>query len=147
MSTLVETTDLILGHFMPLWKAQTPPVIGYVPEIVLEWIQRNNQPETKKKAFGRFLIRHVGGQQATLSGHPGSRFTHAGVVIIQMLTPIEDAANFAKAQQLAQVALSAFQGQAIKDIWFRNVRYTEIGRDGIFYQINVTAEFHRTEIA
>jgi len=51
------------------------------------------------------------------------------------------------AQRLAQVALSAFQGRAIRDVWFRNVRYTEIGRDGLFYQINVMADFERTEIA
>ena len=159
MSDIVEATDLISKIFFDRWKADTPSIIGYVPEVIWESAQMDlyngaagppgppPAPPIPNKAFARFIIRHVNGQQRSLSEPGGRRFNHYGVVIVQTLTPMSSGQNSLVAQRLAQVALSAFQGRAIRDVWFRNVRYTEIGRDGLFYQINVMADFERTEIA
>lgn len=92
----------------------------------------------------RAFIKFASGDQLTLGGVGSRRFTRAGVVIVQVLTPPGD--GFTLADVLATVARNAFEGVSTPNgVWFRKVAVKSIGKTGSFQQTNVTANFEYTE--
>ncbi len=96
-------------------------------------------------AHFRVFINHGSGDQQTLAGVGNRRFSRAGVVIVQIMTPFGD--GFTLADKLVTVPRNAFEGVSTSNgVWFRRVSPgIEAGKTGDFYQMNVTANFTYTE--
>ncbi len=145
-TTLELAVDEILKRFTEQWNADTPAIMGGSPalpaQVVYELTNFEGRPddETKKTSWCRVTIKHVTGRQATLRGS-GALFEHQGVVIVQVFAPARDNTGPTIATRLAMVASKAFEGRRTPNVWFKNVRYEEIGREGAWYQINVSADF------
>ena len=89
---------------------------------------------------------HVG-KQVTLADDTGkSLFRNYGIVAVQVFAQMRDNTGPMVSRRLAQVVKNAFQGKATPNVWFREAAYNEIGREGAWYQINVTANFEWDEV-
>ena len=149
-TTLELATNQILARFTEQWDADTPAILGGSPlvpaQILYELTNFEGRPEDEKRTdpWCRVTIKHVSGGQATLRGS-GALFQHNGIVIVQVFASARDNTGSTVATRLAMVASKAFEGRRTPNVWFKSVRYEEIGREGTWYQINVSADFEWNE--
>ncbi len=152
-TTLDLATDEILKQFTETWNAGSAPLLGGSPltpaaiEYVdfTNWTGRPLPPNNKNdRAWCRIMIAHVSGAQRTLRTE-GELFENLGTVTVQIFTPSKDNAAPSLAQKLATVAKRAFMGKRTPNVWFSNPRYQEVGREGVWYQLNVTTDFQWDE--
>ena len=134
MTTRTEATDIMMGHvraMLPLGVAVVWPMTpAIVPENTL-WIRPS--------------IQHVGGGQASLSGAIGTRrFDRYGMLTIQCFSPVGDGNT--DADDLAGSLLNSFEGIRNSQVWYRNIRAIEIGKEGSTVQVNLIADFSYEEI-
>lgn len=130
--------DEMLTLFSTAWQTTGHPVLF------------EDAPTDQRPADGspwaRVSIRHAGGEQATLAGETGMRrWRRTGTLFVQVFTPRGN--GFALADSLGKVAAHAFQGKRTPGgVWFRDVSMREIGPDGPWMQVNVTAAFEYDEV-
>jgi hypothetical protein len=133
--TLAARTTAMRQYFDTQWADKTPvdwPDAPFTPPDGESWV--------------RFNCQHNDGYQASIGTVGSNKFRRVGLVTIQIFQPVGKASI--EAQALADIAIAIFQGQAVGDIHFYNVRPKEIGPDGNgYYQINVLAEFRYDDIA
>ncbi len=153
-TTLEVAQDEIYTQFTSVWDADTPALLGGSPlepasiqyEDTTNWTGRPVADDDDGRAWCRINIRHSRGEQATLAdGNGGSLFRQEGVVIVQVFADFKSNAGSTLAVRLAMVAKKAFEGKRTPNVWFRRARYQEVGREGRWYQINVTADFEWDE--
>ena len=98
--------------------------------------------QSEKKAFARVKVQHATGGQSSLSNRSGVKnYTRTGFVAIQVFT--RNGTGLSLSDLLSQIVMDAYEQTAstASGVWFRNVRLNEIGVDGIWYQVNVLADF------
>jgi len=153
-TTLEVAQDQIYERFRSVWVADTPALLGGSPlapasiqyEDSTNWTGRPVGDDDNGRAWARINIRHATGNQATLAdGNGGSLFTQEGTVIVQVFADYKSNKGSTLAVQLAMVAKKAFEGKRTSDVWFKRARYQEVGREGRWYQINVSADFEWDE--
>lgn len=133
--TFAQASDEILALFRTAWgdrPALYENVRGSPPRRPIPW--------------ARVTLRHITGAQASLAGGSGTRrWERVGILTVQIFVP--SGQGLAGAQSLAKIAVDAYQGQTTPGgVWFRNVRLTEVGPDGDWFQVNALAEFVYDEI-
>lgn len=138
-ATFAEAYDDVMKIITDAWKAANP---SYV--LVYDDLGEPQVPKTELP-WARVSMRHNRGEQDTLAGPMGNRlFIRDGSVIVQVFTPLGE--GLTRAYSLGKVAADAFEGKATpKGVWFRSVRLREIGPDGNWFQVNVTADFEYNE--
>jgi len=98
--------------------------------------------------WARIRIRHEQGEQATLGGPATRRFNKTGSVIVSIFTPVSSSLDTSKAESLALLAKTAFEGKATpSQVWFRDVTINEIGVEESWFQVDVIATFNYDEFA
>lgn len=104
-------------------------------------------PSDQTLTWIRPRIRHVAGGQRTLGGATGlKRFGRTGVIVVQVFTP--RGTGLSRPDLNAKVLMDAFD-KAVPDstgVWLRNAAVNEIGPDGAYFQMNITAEFSYDEV-
>lgn len=142
MTTVAEGRSAILSQFFVAWQANTPAVNGgTVPEVRWQGVEQLSLPDGSE-AWARAHIQHNDGNQTTFGSVGGRRFRRIGIVTIQIFVPLQEGLTLSDA--LVKIAMDAFEGQhATLDtgVWFRNVRFREVGPDGPWFQANVLADF------
>jgi len=134
MTTRTQATDIMMGHVSANLPAGVtvvwPMTPANVPENTL-WIRPS--------------IQHVGGGQASLSGAVGSRrFDRFGMLTIQCFSPVGDGNT--DADDLAGTLVNRFEAIRNSQVWYRNIRAIEIGKEGSTVQVNFIADFVYEEI-
>lgn len=130
-----EARDEMFGIIQTVATARTvamtyPDVPGKVPIANSPW--------------GRLLLRHATGGQASLTGGLGTvKFEAAGLLWLQLFFPKGD--GLTKAYQESQYFLNAVRKHR-GSVWFRNMRVMERGDDGGFERVDVLAEFQYTDV-
>jgi len=150
-TTLQVAVDEIYGKLKTVWDAQTPAIVGgspATPALLLyedtEWKGRPDEPTADP--WARVSIRHASGQQVTLADSTSKRlFRNYGAVTVQCFAPMRDNRGAPVARQLAEVVKAAFEGASTTNVWFQSVRFNEVGREGLFFQLNVVANFEWDE--
>ena len=91
--------------------------------------------------WARVAVRHVTGQQATLTDRTGlTRYDREGTIAVQIFVPTGE--GLTRSYQLSKIVADAYEGQATpSNVWFRDVRINEIGPDGSWFQTNVLIDF------
>lgn len=140
MATYREAVDEMLGRFKAQWDADTPAITGTVPPVYYPDTEDGTQEQTTN-AFARVTVQHDDGGQRSLGGIGARIFENEGLITVQVFVPLAGRGGYSIAQALAEVAKAAFEGKSTPAVWFRNVRFNEIGPEGPFYQINVNADF------
>jgi hypothetical protein len=132
--TTDEARDVMLGIIQTVATAQSvtltfTDVPAKVPSANLVW--------------GRVVLRHATGGQGSLTGGLGTTLYKAGGVLwLQLFAPVGDGstAGYQKAQYFLN-AIRLYRG----DVWFRNMRVMERGKDGGFERIDVLTDFEYTD--
>ena len=97
-------------------------------------------------SWGRASVIHGTGAQASLANAGGlRRWGRQGLVVVEIYS--EPGKGLSQQDPLAILVLNAFEGQTTPGaVWFRNVRYNEVGRDGKWNRVNVIADFEYDQI-
>lgn len=136
-ATPKEATDEMKDLFIAAWDPTGYKVI---------WPDVREEKPLGREPFARFTVQHANSRQATLTGTTGSRtWERNGLLTIQIFTPIGK--GLQDSYTLAKVTSDAYEGVRTQSgVWFRDVGINEIGKDGEWQQVNVTAEFTYNEI-
>lgn len=151
-TTLSVAVDEIYGAITTAWNSGTPAIIGGSPAtpalLLYEDTELKGRPDDDRQtAWARVSVRHATGEQHTLADASSKRlFCNYGVVTVQCFAPMRDNTGALVARRLAEVAKAAFEGVTTENVWFSNVRFQEQGREGTWYQINVSADFQWDEM-
>lgn len=153
-TTLEVAQNEIYKQFTDVWVADTPALLGGSPlkaasiqyEDTNNWTGRPVGDDDDGRSWCRINIRHATGEQATLADpNGGSLHRQEGTVIVQVFANYKSNKGSTLAVQLAMVAKKAFTGKRTPNVWFKRARYQEVGREGVWYQINVSADFEWDE--
>ncbi len=141
-ATFEEAVDDILTMFKDAWDTTG---FGVIYENVVA-AEGSTVPPTSTDPWARVMVRHVTGNQSSLSGGLGTqRYTRTGVLIVQIFVPVGE--GLSQALQLGKIVADAYEGKASPlQVWFRNVRVNEVGPDGDWYQVNTIANFTYDEV-
>jgi hypothetical protein len=114
---------------------------AYADDLVI-WDDLADAPDKERSRWWRFAIRHADGGNAAIGGRLFRRY---GTVWVQMYAPAGE--GLSTLDQMGKVALTALEGQSTPGgVWFRNVRPREAGREGVWQQMNVLADFVYDEV-
>jgi len=146
-ATILTARDDIIGLFRTAWLADATSA----GVALLYWDVPASVP-TAKDADGNMLpwaritVRHLTGEQATLSNESGvRRWRRTGIVTVQVFTAF--GTGLSTNDELSMIAARAFEGASTSSgVWFRNVSVQEIGQDEAWFQTNVVAEFEYDEV-
>jgi len=96
--------------------------------------------------WARVVVQHTQGQQSSLSNLSNKRrYTKRGLLTIQLFTPTGD--GLQKSDQLVEQFEAAVRNVSTPNgVWFRNVRSSEVGEDGPWFQTNILAEFEYDQV-
>jgi len=139
---ILQARNEILAQFRTAWLADDDS--KNVP-VMYPDLPAQKPPATG--AWARVTIQHVTGAQTSLAGATGSRrFTKTGFIVVQVFTIFGEGQTLS--DQLTQIAQEVFEGVTTSPgrVMFRNVRVTEAGQDGQWFQVNVTADFEYDEV-
>lgn len=100
---------------------------------------------TTPTTWARTTVKHNLGSQASLSGAFGTqRYLRTGLIIVQIFTPSGE--GLSNLDVSAKIIADAFEGKiSANGVWFRNVRFQEVGPDDAFFQGNVIIDFEYDE--
>lgn len=97
-----------------------------------------------EQVWCRVTVRHATGRQSSLTGGLGTqRYTNRGTVWVQVFAPIGDGST--AGYGASQTVVGAFR-DAKTAVLFRNVRFSEAGKDGAFERFDVKADFEYDEV-
>ena len=119
--TADEVDQAINAAFATAWGATT----------AIAWDDDPFNSETRTE-FVRVSLQHTGGDLVELTG---SMFRRQAVLFIQCF------ARKSRALQLGELAMQIFEARPspVPGVRFRRVGLADVGREGQFYQVNVSA--------
>lgn len=131
--TYEEARDAIYKVFLDAWGDK--PVI---------WSDMSARVPDESTPWARVILRHAVGRQASLASDKGTkRFNRAGILLIQIFTPIGRGQT--QGYQLATMVANAYEDVKL-DVWFRNTRINEKGSSGNSNQMDVLTDFLYDEV-
>lgn len=137
--------DEIQSLFNVAWVAGTPSLNGG-NAAPIAWPGVDVTPDPLKP-WARYQLKENLANQATLAPVGSRRFDRLGLILIQVFAPISKGGGVVLADQLAEIARSAYEGKGTASgIWFLNCRVNDIGVDKNWYQKNMIAEFRFQEL-
>lgn len=99
---------------------------------------------TSEQVWARVTVRHATGRQSSLTGGLGTkRYTNRGTLWVQVFAPMGDGST--AGYGATQTVVGAFRDADI-GVLFRNVRFSEAGKDGAFERFDVKADFEYDEV-
>ena len=132
-----DARNAIVTAFLSQWQSGASAAVGYEPEIAYDNVFL---VEPTDRHWARLSIQHTAGRQATFGPVGERHFRRSGLVTLQIFLLADT--GLSDGDKLAEIAVAAFEGISTDDgVWFRNVRSNEVGFDGVWFQINVVAEF------
>jgi hypothetical protein len=135
MPNLAMATDTICGQFNSAWADRAPVEWPNVP-VPDPHFRDGSDP------WCAFDLAFEGGENATI----GSRvFSRSGHLVVRIFVPAGER-GLERANELAMVALDAFEGKTIDGVSFYNVGMKTVGPDGPWFQVNVRADFEFDEV-
>ena len=146
MTTFAEARDEIYGLFQTALLASAWSSVRVIyPNVEADPLDStpditSQQPDP----WIRASVTHYSGRQTTIGG-PLQRFERRGAFRAEIY--VARSRGMSQADLIAKVVSDAFEGQNTSSgIWFRNVRMDEIGPDGIWFRVDVIADFRYDEI-
>lgn len=130
-NTMAEARDAIYGLLTPAWNAASA-------SAPLFYDNKDGQAPAVPTTWGRLSIRWAGGSRAALG--PNGTWRRTGFVFAQIFVP--HGSKTASADAIGEALTQALESPgAVGNIWFRDAGPQDIGSDGAYHQVNVTAQF------
>lgn len=140
--TRQEAIDDMLGRVKAAWDTT-----GFGSRVAYDAVGTTSAPPSGQEPWIRPMVRHSGGEQATLQGETGNRrFRRFGTLTVQVFHPV-GVGLVGGATDYADVIRDAFEGVGSNEgMIYRDVSVNEIGVDGDFFQSNVQIDFEYDEL-
>lgn len=149
--SLAQARDAIQTLFLDAWNANAATVAGTDAPPPVYWDNMESaadEPPPRGEPWARVSVQHNLGEQSTMGAPGGRNFERYGLVMIQVFVP--RGTGLVISDALCKIARDAFEGARTPDgeVWFRNATVREVGagRDTLWFQTNVSAEFNYTEL-
>lgn len=97
-------------------------------------------PQDRSVKWARLQILEGDTRQATLGSGTANRYRTPGIMLVSLFVPA--GVGDGKQRELADVISSKFRSVTYDGVVFHTPRINPIGRDGEWYQVNVTCPFH-----
>lgn len=145
-----DIQDLILSRLTQAWKEQTPALLGQ-PEpalLLYEYTEWKGRPDVDKvKAYGREQLQFGESRKSAMTAEFGkSMYQSLGQLLVQVFALETNAGGAPLALRLANVVKVAFQGKRDHNVVYGVVTVSSHGRQGPWYQVNITVEFYWDEV-
>lgn len=129
-STQIEAQDALLTLIKSTWDSNAGGAPLYYDN---QDVDRPDSPTL----FGRAIVRHVRGTRTTVGNTMFRRF---GTVYVQIFVP--QGTGTAEIRQLSDViAHTIEEAPASLGVRIQDVSVIELGSDGVYFQVNVSADF------
>ena len=104
-----------------------------------------DKPSSGDISWCRISVKHVTGNQSTLSNNNGiRRYKRTGILIVQLFAGI--GTGMSLSDKYSKIIVDSLDGKSTTSgVWLRNVRVNEVGRDGSWFQTNIFADFEYEE--
>jgi hypothetical protein len=138
-----QAIDEIYGLLFTAWRASFPTAVILFPDV-------DGEPPASG-VWSRVVVQHTNGGQAALAGGLGLQmWDRSGVVGVQVFSDAGRGMTGPSGHGVlwaASVMRDALEGAATTgNVWFTNVKLVEVGRDGNWQQVNVTASFEYQQL-
>lgn len=144
MTTQAESRDIIGEVVRTAWLAD--PTSQDIPLLWdnVKGEKPGNDANGRPLPWARVAIRHTVGGQETMGAQGARRYASGGVVQVQIFTALDY--GHALSDELVQIVKSAFRSTSSPSgVWFYDERTTELGPDGPWFNVNVSATFRYEE--
>lgn len=144
--------DAVLTRFKTTMDAGSPALNGAVAlPLVFEQTETDMTPHPKDSgiAWARAVVRHADAVKATLANAAGNaRYRRMGMMWAQIFVPGIGAKDWTKAQRLAMVAQTGFEGKrtAGDGVLFTSASIVEVPRDGAYFRFDLKVMFYWDQI-
>lgn len=126
-----EATTELVGLVKTTWEANAAGAPLYYDN------EDSERPDTLA-VFGRVAVRHEAGTRNTLG--PNGIFRRFGTLYVQLF--IKQGSGVTELRTLSDAIAHALEDvPASFGVFVRDVNVQELGSDGVYWQINVAAEF------
>jgi hypothetical protein len=143
--TFDQAYTVITDHLQTQWTALTPAIVGSVPELRFDGVEKPGVPET---TFARFVMSEVSSPRNTLrNAEYGQRFENNGIIILQLLVDRTEITAASIARKLGDMAKNIFRDPAFPGCFiFRNIRVNTLESEPKFLRRNVIVEYQFDEL-
>lgn len=151
MIDYADGVDEMREFIYSYWQANSPEVVGYVPEMRFQHVEKNDPPGVPT-FWARMSTFSLTDQQATLStcsiNAYSRRYRDNGRVVVQLFGPRTGDNVDRKLMLLAQIIQNRLRGTKTENnIWFRNAKIdSDLSPEPLFNRINVVCDYERDEI-
>lgn len=128
--TISEARDAMLLAFKTAWADETP--------VAWQNVAFNADASTVTE-FVRASVSHNSGTQAGLGGVGSRTFRRGGIFTVQIFVAADKGTE--RGDELAQMVLELLQAATLGPAWLRDPTVVEVGQDGKWWQVNVSATF------
>ena len=144
MTTIAQAKDDIAAQFYDAWQLSAPS-----KDIIVFFDKKDIDVDDKdaETSWARVSIKHFdeGFSRQSLVDSTGIKnYQRDGFIVVGIFTPIGDGVDLDSA--LTSIVVNAFEGARTPNgVWFRNVRFNEVGISRAWFQTNVKANFNYCE--
>lgn len=156
-ATLNQAKDTMYTMLMTDIIAQSPSIIGYVPNITFHGSRYSPPPANgiippADKYHGVSFVHVMKEEQKTLCHDVDTlgsrRYNNRGVFEFQIMCPLSDAQNSDKGDRLAYVAQKAFRGkEGTCGIVFYDAMYKSGATGDVFSKYIMTVKYNYDEVS
>lgn len=140
----------MFAHINACWQADTLAIVGYVPEIRWQGLEKKTVPGADKfwmRASTQEVDTNHSGFAVPQFGVSDVVYDTDGVVTLQIFAPMKERTAYDLGEKLAQVGRRAFMATSTPSaVWFRRPRVRELDNDGTWYRWNVIADYHFSQV-
>ncbi len=146
-ATLEQARDDLLGVVQTFWNGEvtSPAKLLFEDKGGSRPIERD--ADNKVLPWARANVRHSYGFQSGMSNSGGGhKFTALGMLTIELWYPAGK--GHREVDLFAQLAVDDLRGtRTANGVILLNVRFVEMGQDGIWFRSNVLADFEYDQVA
>lgn len=144
-TTYNEAYVQITDHFAEKWEEQTQVILGFIPEVRYDRVEKGAIPTT---TFARFVMEPVSNPRNALrNAEHGQRFENNGIIIVQLLVTRDDEQAALHSRLLGAMVQNIFRDPAFPGCYiFRNIRINNLEPEDRYLRTNVVLEYQFDEI-
>ena len=144
MTTITQAKDDISAAFYDGWTlSETSKNIP----VFFDNLDSDADDKSADAPWARLSIKHFDSafsKQSLADSDGVKNYQRDGIATVGIFVPIGEGAS--RSDELISIVMNSFEGKRTANgVWFRNVRFNEVGPDGAWFQINIKANFNYTE--
>lgn len=146
-----EARKEMLAKVNTCWQAGAGSIVGYVPEIRWQGIEKANLPGADKfwmrAGTTNVTTRQSGHQMPDAPNGSPVVYDTYGFITLQIFAPMKGGEGWSKGELLSELGQRMFMASETGGgIWFRNPRILNLNNDGTWYRWNVIADYQFSQV-